>query len=222
MVRYYICFSPSWFLGYDLFFTFLFTLASLLITSFSYSLYRRSNEKNILLFSISFLFITLSYLFQAITSMFVFLRIKEGVCLNQGLIALTELSRIGLGLHLVFMLAGLSLLLYVTLKKREPKILWIMLIASFVALILSRNYMYTFFILSSVYLAVITWHFLDNYFKNKQKKTFLVALAFLILTLAWIDLLFLHYASIFYVITHIFQLLAFLLIFWNFILVRRP
>ena len=222
MVVYYACLSPPWFLGYSVLFSFLFMLASLLIAGFSLSIYLKTYSKNVRLFGVGFLLIALSYLTQAILNLFVYVRAKNGICDNLQLQSLNVLSHLGIGLHLVLMTMGLALLVYVTLKTREPKILALLLIVSGVTLLLSKNVMYAFFLLSTIYLALLTWHFVDNYSHKKEKMTLIIAVAFFILTLGWIGLLFIPYSPLFYILGSMLHLSGFGLIFWNYTLVRRP
>lgn len=218
---YYACYAPPWFFKYDILFGFIFLIVSLLISAFSYSIYKKCQLKNVREFSISFFFIGLAYLFQSIINLYIFSNIHSGICGALMLGNLGFLSYLGVSLHLLFMVIGLAILVYATLKSRESKILWVLLIVSASTLLLSKNILYSFFLLSTIYLGLISWHFIDNYFTNKNKKTLLVALAFVVLTIGWVDFILVPYSPFFYVSSHLLQLLAFALIFWNFSLVRK-
>ena len=217
----YACISPPWFFKYDILFGFLFTLACFLIAGFSYNIYTKIKQKNVLCLSVGFLFMGFAYLSQALINTYFFLNLGKGLCANFQLQHITFLSSLSLTLHLIFMLIGLSFLTYTTLKSREPKILYILLGASVISLLLSRDLFHTFFILSALYFALITWHFVDNYLKNRQPKTLLTALAFFVLTLGWIEFIFINYSPFFYVLGRLLELGAFLLILWNYALVKK-
>ncbi len=218
---YYECFSPPWFFGYDILFSFLFMAVSLLIAAFAFDVYRNINQKNVRTFSLAFAFIALAYLCQALLNSYIYAHVKNGICDLFRLNSLSALSYAGITIHLLLMVIGLSVLAYTTLKTREPKILYIQLAGTLTALLFSKNITFTFFVLASVYFAIIGWHYIDNYFKNKNKKTLLIAIAFTILTLGWLDFLLVPYSPLFYVLSHVLQLTAFFLILWNFNLVRK-
>ena len=218
---YYACLTPPWFFKWDILFDFLFLCVAFLISAFAFTIYRKIEQSNVKTFSISFFFIGLSYLSQTLINGYIFTHIGNGICGYLALEHLNFISFIGISAHLFFMLLGLSILVYTTLQSREPKILYLLLGGSLTAILLSRNRISTFFILSALYFTLITWHFMDNAFKKKQKNTLLIAISFLILTLGWIGFLFTSYSPLFYVTGKLLELIAFILIFWNYRLLRK-
>ena len=127
----------------------------------------------------------------------------------------------GIYAHMIFMMIGLATLVYMTFKTKKYRILWLLISTSLLVLMLSKKTLYTFFLLSTIYLIFISWHFIENYLKNKQTKTLLVAIAFLFLLFGRIHFMFSINHDVFYAIGHVLELFAYLFILWNLCLVRK-
>jgi hypothetical protein len=100
-------------------------------------------------------------------------------------------------------------------------VFWLLLITSVLTIYFGSNPLLMFFILSSIFLVFIAYYFMQNYFKHKQAKTLLIGLAFLSLLLGQIQFIFLSHRYLFYIIGNILQFIGYLLILWNFLLLRK-
>lgn len=212
--------SPNWFSGYDVTLELIFAIIATIISAFAFKIYRTTNLKQIKLFSISFGFIALSYVVQAIFNTAAIMEVHESNILME-LKSIVFLKIMGLYTHMVLTIIGLCILAYMTFKIDKTRVLWLMLIISILGIFLSVNNLFIFFIFSVVYLMAITWHFITNYLEHKEKKTLLIVTAFLFLLFGNLHFIMSVNHQLFYVIGHILELIAYMLILINFYLVLK-
>src|SRR3989344_1468178 len=190
-------YSPSWFTGYDVLFELFFAIISLAIAFFAYKIYTLSDQRPVKLLSISFLLISLSYAARS-------LPFKE----------------FSVYAHVILFLTGLAILLTATLRPKKAT-LCTLIAVTLGSLVLISNILLAYYILSSVYLALISWHYIQNYLSNRQTKTLLVALAFIFLFFGSFHFFMSVNHELFYVIGYFLELLAYLLILANLYLVLK-
>lgn len=209
-----IIFSPSWFAGYDIMLRLSFAIITFIVSLFAFKIYKVSNLKQVKLFGVAFLLISISYFVQSI---FNFLALYgQNIILNIG-----RLGIFGTYLYMALMTCGLVVLIYATCKTANKRNLLMLLSISFLGIFLSMNSYYMFFLFSAIYLFFLSWHFIENYLQNKQAKTLLIAIAFLFLMFSNFHFLISVNHQFFYVIGHVLELFAYLLILWNFYLVLK-
>ncbi len=212
---------PSWFFGYDVALEFLFAVIAFIVAIFARRLYNVTNQRQIRLFSISFLFIAISYLIKSVFNYLIISKANENIHSAFKLQSIAWFDSMGVYAYMLFMTIGLVILAYMTFKTDKPRILWLMLSTSLLTIIFSVNKMYIFFLLSSIYLIFLLLHFASNYWRNKQKKTLLVAVAFLFLLFGSVHFFLSVNHQLFYAIGHILEFFAYLLILLNFYLVLK-
>ncbi len=207
--------SLAWFFGYDVIFEMFFLVISLMIALFALKVHRNTGQKLAQYFGYGFLLVSASYATQLLFNFLVFSKLNTQVCqMAQGL-SVAALDTLGKYLYMLFMIAGIVLILFVSLKSDKKRTLLILLAASVVAIFLSRNPIYTFYLLSSIYLAFIALHFIEHYLKNRQTKTLLVALAFVFLCFGTFHFLISVNHEVFYVIGQVLNFVAYLMILMN-------
>ncbi|HLD33603.1 MAG TPA: hypothetical protein VJB66_02670 [Candidatus Nanoarchaeia archaeon] len=194
--------SPAWFSGFDALFELFFAVISLTISYFAYKIYQLSDQRPVKLLSFSFLFISLAYVARSMSNFLPFLDV------------------ISIYTHIILFLTGLSILLYMTLKPNRTTF-WVLLAATLLSLVFISNILLAYYILSSVYLALISWHYIQNFLSNRQTKTLLVALAFIFLFFGSFHFFMSVNHELFYVIGYFLELLAYLLILANLYLVLK-
>jgi len=194
--------SPAWFSGFDALFELFFAVISLTISYFAYKIYQLSDQRPVKLLSFSFLFISLAYVARSMSNFLPFLDV------------------ISIYTHIILFLTGLSILLYMTLKPNRTTF-WVLLAATLLSLVFINNTLLAYYILSSVYLALISWHYIQNFLSNRQTKTLLVALAFIFLFFGSFHFFMSVNHELFYVIGYFLELLAYLLILANLYLVLK-
>ncbi len=214
-------YSPPWFFGYDVALEAIFAVITLLVSVFAYKIYTRTCQRSVKYFSISFFLISVSYFIQSILNFLIISRLSENVCTMMKIQSVSVFETMGILTHIFFMTVGLSILMYTTLKDKRLRALWLLLILSLSSIFLSRNILYMFYLVSTVYLMFISWHFIQNYLENRQVKTLLVAVAFLFLLFGSFHFLISVNHQLFYAIGHILELFAYIFICINFYLVRK-
>ncbi len=213
--------SPSWFFGYEVVLELLFAVIALTVALFALKIYRISYQNQIKLFGISFSFISISYFIQSVFNYLIISKANENISRIFKIQSIARFDAMGLYAHIFFMTLGLVILAFMTFKSDKTRIFWLMLITILFGIFLSVNILYTFSLFSSIYLVFLSWHFINNYLQNRQKKTLLIALAFLFLLFGSFHFLIPVNHQLFYVIGQILELFAYLLILLNFYLVRK-
>ncbi|MFA5796413.1 MAG: hypothetical protein WC916_00060 [Candidatus Woesearchaeota archaeon] len=213
--------SPEWFFKYNILFEIFFLIISLIIATFALKVYRTTGQKLAKYFGYGFLLISIAFLTQSVSTFFVLTKINTQLCAAMQASSVASIDAAGTYLYMGFMIAGIVTILFVSLKSNTTRTLWLLLAASLIAIALSRNPIYTFYLLASIYLAFITGHFIAYYLKNKKIKTLLVALAFLFLWFGTFHFLISVNREIFYVIGYVLELIAYLLILSNWIILRK-
>ena len=75
----YIFTSPEWFFGYDVALELSFAVITLLVCFYAWKISQVTQERNIRLFSLAFLFISLSYIIQTILNFIIMEQFDEGI-----------------------------------------------------------------------------------------------------------------------------------------------
>ncbi len=213
--------SPNWFFGYDIIFEFFFFLIASFIAFYALKVYRATGQKLARYFGVGFLLVSLAYLLQSISNFLVYSKLNPSLCMAANLYSVSTIDAIGTYSYMILMISGLVVLLFVSLKSDKQRTLWILLSTSIIAIMLSKNSIYVFYLLASIYLAFIAWHFVENYIKNKQAMTLTVALAFLLLWFGNFHFLISVNHELFYVIGHIVGFCAYIMILVNWYLVKK-
>lgn len=212
--------TPAWFAGYDVVFEVFFFIISIIIGLFALKVYRGTNQKLAKYFGYGFLLISVAYLIQVIFNLFSLTNINSQICNAIQAPSIASIDAIGTYVFMFFMIAGIVTILFVSLKSNTEWTLWLLLATAIIAITLSRNPIYVFYLLSSLFLAFITIHFIVYYYKNKDLKTLLVALAFLFLWFGTFHFLISVNHEVFYVIGYALEFIAYLLILSNWIIIK--
>jgi len=216
-----MAFSPLWFYGLDVISELLFAITCTVVALFAISIYRRTGQRLVKYFGVSFSLISISYFIQSILNILLISKLNEDVSPTVKTFAVISFENFGTLIHMLFMTTGISILLYTTLKDRSQRTLWLVIIVALSSVFLSQNYMYMFYAISTIYLAFISWHYIQNYLKIRQVRTLLVALAFLFLLFGSFHFLISVNHQIYYAIGRILEFFAYLLIGINLYLVQK-
>lgn len=209
---------PTWFAGPDLAIEAAVFLLTVLITFFSYSVFRVAPDKKIKLLCVAFGAFSVATLMQT-THRFVLLFLGlDGTCSS---ITLHNVFFLTGGFTLIYVLLSLvaiTLFLYLTLRARE-RVFWLIFVTSIVSILLSRNILPVYFALGTIYLGSCALFFISNARRIKRKTASSIALAFTFLTIAWASFTFAWVNPTFYVYGHIFELIGFVCILANLLMV---
>jgi hypothetical protein len=212
---------PTWFFGYDVLLELAFAIITLVVGLYSYKVYKLSGRKQVQTFSIAFFLISVAYLMQSITNFLIISKLNENVCQVLKINSITTLNNLGFYAYMLFFIIGLLILTHTTIKAKNEKLYSLLFVITLLAIIFSTNKLYIFYLLASVLLAYMVWYYFNNYLKNKQAKTLLVLAAFIFLLFGRIHFLVSVNHGLFYMIGHFLELIAYILILINLILIIR-
>ncbi|MFH1500811.1 MAG: hypothetical protein ABIE22_02590 [archaeon] len=219
MVNLYV--APEWFFGYDFALEFIFAVVTLIVGIYAFKIYKLSNQRQSKLFGISFIFFSIAYFIQSLLNIGVISILEERVVNVNQINLLNAIGFWSIYVHIFLFLVGLVTLTYMTLKVRSAKVYTLILIISILSLIFSFNDIYLFYVLASLFLVFITLHYASNFARHKQKKTLLVLVAFIFLLVGNIHFIFVVNHALFYALGHILELVAYVLILINLIIVWK-
>ncbi len=209
MAQYY--FIPSWFYGFDSTLELLFGIITLIVAIFSYKIYNISKERKIRNFSLGFFLISFSYIIWAVLNISLIQKVAKGVSFT-ALLDINNLWKLGLAFQMLFLIAGLAMLVYSVLDVKKGGIYYLLLGLSLTAIVASVERIITFRIVSLFLLSFIAYHYLWEYIENKNKTTLKVMFAFILLFISNLDMAFAPRYSGAFVAGHIIELIAYALI----------
>lgn len=211
----------NWFFGYDIVLELFFAFITLLVSIYSFKVYKLSKQNHPRLFGLAFLSFSIAYFIQSILNYLILSELNKTVCTAIKLQDVGILTNLGMISHMVFFLIGLITLTYMTLKIKSKTTYFILLISSFISFFLVINKIYWFYVFASLLLIFIAGFYFSNFIKHKQGKTFIVFLAFLFLLFGNIHFIFSVNHLLYYEIGHFLELLAYFLVLTNILLVLK-
>lgn len=228
-------FTPGWFNGVDLLFEVISLIVAFSISLYSYRLYRVSKENKFVYFSLALLAITLSFLFKIVTFANLYYSPIREIAVDvlrptvlPSLRYADLLYRAGFFLQMATMLGGLLLIFLVSQKSRKRltvfhEISQIMLFLYFILLvsIVGTFEYFIFYLTSVVLLTFIVLNYYKNYLNTGRSNTLLVMTAFLVLLISQLLFIFVSLDTRVYVIAEGVQLLAFLIVLYAYMTVKR-
>lgn len=208
--------TPNWFYRYDMVLEFAFALVTLFVAYFAFSIYRKTTHRYVLFFGIGFSAIALSYFIKSLFNIIIMYWLGTETNHLLAIISVQNLNFFSYLAHIFLFTIGLAFLLFITFKERRLRLLWFLLIVPLSVIFASANYMYIFYLISSIYLLFISYHYISVYFIKKNPGQLLVALAFLFLFLGHFHFLIAVNHEIFYVFGKVLEFFAYCFIVGNF------
>jgi hypothetical protein len=219
--------SPHWFFGIDTFFDVFSVLTTLLISFYSYRMYKFSRKINYKWFSVSLLLISLGFISKILTS--ILMQFPPLLSITFG--SFVVIYRIATQSNILFILGQLSYRFLVLVgffgvywlisKSKEKNKIPLILFLLFATTILS-GYAYPAFSMAMVILlSHIVYYYSVNYKKNKNIKTALILCSFALLLLSQILFIFLFLDIRVYVASEIVQLAGYLLLLYSYYLLVK-
>jgi len=200
----------------------LFAVTAALVALYSFYIYHFSKQREIRLFGVGFLFISLAYVFKVFLNMFVLSEVSGGL-LRASLEQLSQIGLIAAYANILFFMMGLVTLAYMSFKRRSLRLYALLTALSLVPLIFSADRVNLFMVISALLLALLCAHYFKEYFigKNKRTLSMLVAFSLLLASNIWTFIASESYYLAF-VIGLFIELAAYLLIMMNlFLTIRR-
>ncbi len=206
MVNVYVH-GPEWFFGTDAVLVAFSALIAFCVVLAASRLYRMTEERRYAFFTACFVLLTLSFLFRALTDS---LLQKVFFEIPAHLTALVFFY--GYVVSILLALTAYLILLIVTHKLKDKRIIALLFLILVPSMLLSGSYYLSFYGLSAIFLAFISASYFQNYKKVRSFASCSVFIAFLLLTLAQVQFLLEAVRISFYVSAHITQAAGFLLI----------
>lgn len=224
--------TPTWFAGFDLALDTIALLITLIISSYSYKLFKLSKNHKFGYFGLAFSFMSLAFIVKIITYTVIYFSTPQAIAgqtvavitgitgINSVDISLRNLLyRFGFFVQMASTLGALLLLYLVSQKSRDRlkrfyEVSQIALFTYFVILIsIVSTFKYTVFYLTSlVLLALIVLNYYQHYLLKKTDNSKKVLFAFSCLLLAQIFFVFIFAANWFYFVAEILTLTSFSII----------
>ncbi len=212
----------SWFMGYNAMLKIGFALITLLVFIYAFHLYKLTSQKQLKLFSFAFLSISLSYIMNFLIGLSIFYMLPtRAVGKFMHTRAFQTAMIFGNFLHMLLFTIGLVLLTYMTFKHKDKKLLFLLLALGILPLLFISKPILLFHLISVAFLIVIVLFYKANYKKHKKTQSFLVLSAFLFLLLSNLLFIFSIQSALSHFIGDMLELVAYLLILANLMLLKR-
>ncbi|MGV8141951.1 MAG: hypothetical protein ACP5NW_05920 [Candidatus Woesearchaeota archaeon] len=213
--------APEWFFGYDIALEFIFAVVTMLVSYYAWKIHKATDERNIRLFSLAFLFISISYIVQCVLNLIILDHLEDEVVGLVNLQSIYHLSLFGLYFHAILFLIGILLLTYIALKIYSLQTFILLFLLVFSSLYFSPYKTFMLYLLSTVLLGFIVYYYVVNYWKNRKKTTLLVMIAMILLFASYLHFMFAMENPVCYVLGHVLELFAYLLVLANLLMILR-
>ena len=221
-----VVFSPKWFWGKDIFIDSIALLVLLLIAIFATKCYRIKKSRNYLYLALSFYLIALSFFSKILINFTIYYQVLHtqmigSIEYTQVILKSSEILAVsGLFFYRLFILLGLFML-YSIYEKQSMANIILMMYFTIISIFFSKEEYYIFYLTSFIFLGVISNRYYQNYKKNKEKTSGMLAASFSIITLSQIFFMFVNFTKHFYVVGELIQLLGYILLLVTFIMVLK-
>jgi len=211
--------TPSWFFSFSIILEFFFIIITSMVSYYAYKIYKLTGQPQARIFSLAFVFISISYLTWSLTNILILYALDNAVSYVMRLHNVFLINLFGTYLHAFFFIIGLILMTYLTLKARNIKILSLLLSIVLISVFFSQNKVFLFYILSSVLLIHIVIYYFSNYIQRRNTNTLLVLLAMILLLFSSLHFVFAIEHETYYVLGHLTEFLAYMLILINLLVI---
>ena len=220
MVHLYL--MPDWFTQYNILLHLFFGIITLLVSVFSFRIYKLSGQRSSRLFAFSFLCFSLAYFIEFFMNSLILFKITQDISVALKIFSINIINLILINFHLILFTIGLVTLAYMTLRVKSPKTYCLLLVLSLISLFLVSNPIFFYYLFSIILLIYVSLHYLLNYLAKKKISSLLMLMAFILLLIGNIPLLFsISNHETYYVIGHFLEVRAYLFILINLIMVQR-
>lgn len=213
----FTCHPPLWFIGLDVFIELIFVVTTLFIAYYSYKAYKIANHNSLKFFSLGFILMGLSYLTDILSNSIRFFQLTTNQIIGFIGIQSTKLP-IGFilgSIRSILLVAGLTFLIYSTLKTKDKLILKIFILLSIIPILISTNSLLLFNVISSVLFIAIIFQYYHVLEKKRNTPSLYNFLGFGFIFLGFIQIGIAYSLPIFYVSGHIISLFGYSLLLRN-------
>jgi hypothetical protein len=219
--------GPEWFYSIEsIFETFSFIVTGI-IAFYAYKLYKFSEKKNYLYFSLSFIILSFGFLFKVLTHLVIHLKLFEHYDLGTITISATtfnNLSLIYIFGHLIarflILLGFLGIYMVIYKKNCKKDIFFMSYLMAIVAIIGHYKHILFYFTLA-ILLGLIVAHYYSSFRKKGANAILLVGSSFFFLLLSNVFFIALDFGENIYVLGEVVQLAGFLLLLGSYVMILR-
>jgi len=203
---------PSWFFGLDIGMELLFAVITILISVIAFKIYSMTQDRKVKLFGLAFLLIGLSYIVWAGINLW-FTQVMGDEIRELSIQSITTIGLLGFYSYIVLYISGLINLVSTTCESYKGRAYYLLFGLSLLVVVSSLNKLITFRIVSAFLLFFVAYHYFDECImnKNKNRKANYIMLAVSLLLISNIVFIFDYYSYYSYVVGHLIELFAYLL-----------
>lgn len=219
--------TPQSFLGMDALFSILSALTALLISFYSYEVYRLNKKTNYKWFSLSLLLISLSFIAQIATSYLLYnpqaiqmFFINFGVLYNIAT-GSNIIHILGLLASRFLMLGGFFGIYWLISKSKEKNKLPFIGFLLFTTTVLSAYSYIVFHITMILLLSHVVYYYNINYNSSRNSKTLMILLSFILLFVSQIVFILLFLDTSMYAAASVIQLGGYMLLLYSYYLIVK-
>lgn len=212
---------PEWFSGFDVALQAMFAIITILVSFKAFRVYKISSQRQVKLFSISFLMISVCYLAQAILSFAILSKIDDKIVSIADIISIIGLNSYGVYIHMILFMLALITLAYMTLDINSPKTYVLLCVISFISIAFTQDKLFLVYVVSLVMMFYIFVHYIGNYLNSRRAQTLIVMIAFAALLASSIYSIMSMNHEWDYAITYILTFIAYILILVNLMMVGK-
>jgi hypothetical protein len=206
---------PQWFFAYSIIMQVFFAVITLIISFFSFRIYRFTEAKNLRTFGAAFFFIAIAYIVQAIVNLLILQKLDDDLSIIINLKNVFLINLFGLYLHALFYVTGLLLLLYTTLKIDNWQIFLILFAVIIITIFFSTHKLFMFYVMSTLLWLFIVLYYFMYYLTHKRMNNLLVLLGLFLLFVSTVYFTFALNKETYYVVGHIIEIVAYGLLLTN-------
>ncbi len=206
-------FVPSWFFDIDIVLGVIFALITGIVAAYSVKLSMLTEERQFKLFSIAFTCISASYVLRLVLNLF----LTKVLATQPGVLWIADFnlfSKTIIYLYILLFIVGYVTLAYTTFRVRNLSVYVLLILLSMTAIFFSLNKSLTVYLISSLFLAFICYHYIRRCFNTPSRKKVLIIAAFLLLLASNVSFMFITDYSFYqgYILSESLELVAYLVI----------
>ena len=215
--------APEWFYGIDALFDIVSLFVALLVAYYGYRVYKLGGQGNVGLIACSFFLLAFSFLFKIVTNLGIYIAVLKlfTMPLHIGIAKIETLYLAGYFFHRFLFLFGLLFLLKIALNIQDKRIIWIFILFIIMSTFFANNMYYLFHLISLLFLWYVCGFFWRNFKKKQTKASRMVVYTFILMFLSHLAFVFVGFHNLLYVIGEAMQLLGFLTLLSNYVLVLK-
>jgi len=220
-------YSPGWFAGLDLVIEVLGIIITFIIAIYSHKIFRIIKEKRFLHFSLAFMFISAAFFVRVVSyALNFFIKPPASIYATQDVvrhIAGMSIFRIlGIFIPIILMLAAFMVLIVISTKTKDKKLVSLLFILSFISSFLGVFlHQFWYYLVAFVLLVYVCHSFFMNYKNKKRTTSLIVFVSFSIFAFSQLMFALSAFNITCYVLAEIIQLVSFLMLLIGFILIFK-